>query len=548
MLKNNVKKICCLFMALFLSVESFAAVVSDNDGSAFITKAEFDSLKNNFQSQLDAYNTGIDNKIDTAIASYLAGITVDMEPSELWSSIMYATNNKFRWASFNLPESSTAANIVNNTIVNTTRYHNHPECNAYTGYRAHGDRGGDPTGKSGVIYQVGDTATHAKGVTDESGLCARSYVFDGGTYVQEYTSWDSGYHGAISSLTTSAKSNTFYNSNIVTTGKGKLWDFNILPNGEIELKKYNSSAYIDNTVEIIGYTYKKNTVAKNSWSNFSSIYCTANGANYTTGITINVPRGTKYNGGTTGSIPSSNPYGQTSNWNYGKQTISWKKVDDGIDYSFYYWGTNTLQTAYGITNESEPDWASVPQVTGYSTGTSTSARHTYKRVYFPYTGDTTENVQISNIKYTYYDPKVIPQWATLNYIENQYVSDQAAEVVRHGQGAPAIKAESDDAHAKVKDIKLYLYDKGNPTTPIGGDVRFMISKNKFNNGAFASASDQLFDATVTVPSSGEITFSMNDADAFTLERNGDIAWINIYDTSGIGLVKLDSLKPVLVTN
>ena len=548
MLKNNVKKICCLFMALFLSVESFAAVVSDNDGSAFITKAEFDSLKNNFQSQLDAYNTGIDNKIDTAIASYLAGITVDMEPSELWSSIMYATNNKFRWASFNLPESSTAANIVNNTVVNTTRYHNHPECNAYTGYRAHGNRGGDPTGRSGVIYQVGDTAEHAKGVTGEAGLCARSYVLDGGTYVQEYTSWSNGYHGAISSLTTSAKSNTFYNSNIVTTGKGKLWDFNILPNGEIELKKYNSSAYIDNTVEIIGYTYKNNTVAKNSWSNFSSIYCTANGVNYTTGITINVPRGTKYKGGTTGSIPSSNPYGQTSNWNYGKQTISWKKVDDGIDYSFYYWGTNTLQTAYGITNESEPDWASVPQVTGYSTGTSTSARHTYKRVYFPYTGDTTENVQISNIKYTYYDPKVIPQWATLNYIENQYVSDQAAEVVRHGQGAPAIKAESDDAHVKVKDIKLYLYDKGNPTTPIGGDVRFMISKNKFNNGAFASASDQLFDATVTVPSSGEITFSMNDADAFTLERNGDIAWINIYDTSGIGLVKLDSLKPVLVTN
>ena len=76
----------------------------------------------------------------------------------------------------------------------------------------------------------------------------------------------------------------------------------------------------------------------------------------------------------------------------------------------------------------------------------------------------------------------------------------------------------------------------------------MISKNKFNNGAFASASDKLFDATVTVPSSGEITFSMNDSDAFTLGQKGDIAWINIYDTSGVGLVKLDSLKPILVSN
>jgi hypothetical protein len=53
-------------------------VVSDNDGSAFITKAEFDSLKNNFQSQIDQYNTNIDSKIDNAIASYLSGIKVTL--------------------------------------------------------------------------------------------------------------------------------------------------------------------------------------------------------------------------------------------------------------------------------------------------------------------------------------------------------------------------------------------------------------------------------------------------------------------------------------
>ena len=55
-----------------------ASVVSDNDGSAFITKAEFDSLKNNFQSQVDKYNTSLDAKIDSAIASYLAGIKTEL--------------------------------------------------------------------------------------------------------------------------------------------------------------------------------------------------------------------------------------------------------------------------------------------------------------------------------------------------------------------------------------------------------------------------------------------------------------------------------------
>ena len=68
------KKALCLIFAFLFSIESFAAVVSDNDGSAFITKAEFDSLKNDFQSRIDNYNTSIDNKIDSAVSSYLAGI------------------------------------------------------------------------------------------------------------------------------------------------------------------------------------------------------------------------------------------------------------------------------------------------------------------------------------------------------------------------------------------------------------------------------------------------------------------------------------------
>ena len=112
MLKNKnkrkvLKNSLCLVFAFMLSINSFSAVVSDNDGSAFITKAEFDSLKNDFQSQLDSYNTGIDSKIDSAIASYLAGIK--METSRKISPIipnyqqirwmhgpyMYFTNRRF---------------------------------------------------------------------------------------------------------------------------------------------------------------------------------------------------------------------------------------------------------------------------------------------------------------------------------------------------------------------------------------------------------------------------------------------------------------------
>ena len=72
-----IKRFLALFLVVLLSCEGFAAAVSDNDGSAFITKAEFDSLKNNFQSQINLYNTSIDNKIDSAIAGYLSGIKVE---------------------------------------------------------------------------------------------------------------------------------------------------------------------------------------------------------------------------------------------------------------------------------------------------------------------------------------------------------------------------------------------------------------------------------------------------------------------------------------
>ena len=68
------KRFAALFLVVLLSCEVFAAVVGDNDGAAFITKAEFDSMKNDFQSQLNKFNTSIDNKIENAIAGYINGI------------------------------------------------------------------------------------------------------------------------------------------------------------------------------------------------------------------------------------------------------------------------------------------------------------------------------------------------------------------------------------------------------------------------------------------------------------------------------------------
>ena len=71
-----IKRAVATFLVVLMSINSFAAVVGDNDGAAFITKAEFESLKNEFQNQINRYNSSLDNKIDGVIANYVAGIKI----------------------------------------------------------------------------------------------------------------------------------------------------------------------------------------------------------------------------------------------------------------------------------------------------------------------------------------------------------------------------------------------------------------------------------------------------------------------------------------
>jgi hypothetical protein len=108
------KKFLSLTLVLFLCIENFAALVSDNDGSAFITKAEFDSLKNNFQSQIDQYNTSIDAKIDAAIAAYLSGIKADKTTELVTPYFMYKIDDGQSKPSIPWYSGTTTANVTLN--------------------------------------------------------------------------------------------------------------------------------------------------------------------------------------------------------------------------------------------------------------------------------------------------------------------------------------------------------------------------------------------------------------------------------------------------
>lgn len=106
-MKKIVKEIISIFILLLVSINTYAVTVGGNDGSAFITKAEFDSLKSNFQSQIDTYNKNIDSKIDNAIAAYLSGISISKEyilklPTSIlkYPIAIYNYENKYTVADF----------------------------------------------------------------------------------------------------------------------------------------------------------------------------------------------------------------------------------------------------------------------------------------------------------------------------------------------------------------------------------------------------------------------------------------------------------------
>ena len=53
MAKKIIKLIMSMLLVISLNQYIFAAIVSDNDGSAFVTKSEFESLKEQFAKQIN---------------------------------------------------------------------------------------------------------------------------------------------------------------------------------------------------------------------------------------------------------------------------------------------------------------------------------------------------------------------------------------------------------------------------------------------------------------------------------------------------------------
>lgn len=73
---KNMKRILSITLAFLLIFcgNIFAAIVSDDDGKAFITRAEFEAMLAPLDMKVSEMISGIDATIDNSITTYVAGL------------------------------------------------------------------------------------------------------------------------------------------------------------------------------------------------------------------------------------------------------------------------------------------------------------------------------------------------------------------------------------------------------------------------------------------------------------------------------------------
>ena len=484
------KKALCLIFAFLLSIESMAAVVSDNDGSAFITKAEFDSLKNNFQSQIDQYNTSIDSKIDVAISSYLSGIEVDRAPENLIDRFVSTTGTKQTWL-YELPgigistttnditqtvDCELAVKKVNNLSVKISKWEGTQDevsywwsCVAFSSGTAWNDSYGwydyFACNASNRVLLLTDCLKGELSPyyysTDRRKLSLATY----GTYPQ--------------------------NTTLITkpsTGSGSGWLWQNFGNGKLVLKYYCNQLYPSFNVIWKLHYYK---------------YFPATSQDYylqDTGLTITdivIPENDPIDSlwGATASVGSqASSSTDTTLHNYAQLSSSLVKTSDGNNYLEAVWGVDANTLIYGN------DEDTIPELNTSYTELQVSTDTKYQNECWLREGKSTFETSYPSKRQKVRLRNFVLQYVPLYNFCNNTLSNIASELVYVGNGSPCYSCPDNDMETKGK-IKL-------TTTSGTCNCNVRISDKPFDNGNIASGANCILNINTTTDT--ETTFEMNN--------------------------------------
>ena len=109
-----VKKLLILFLVVLMSIESFCAVVTENDGSAFITKQELEKVKKDLDVGIDAIEIAEENILNWKVSDYVNGLRLNGRPRSYFEQIKTLIGENPRWLNrgFNLGSTSLNSTVI----------------------------------------------------------------------------------------------------------------------------------------------------------------------------------------------------------------------------------------------------------------------------------------------------------------------------------------------------------------------------------------------------------------------------------------------------
>ena len=511
------KKALCLIFAFLLSIESFAAVVSDNDGSAFITKSEFDSLKNNFQSELDSYNTRIDSKIDDAIVQYLTGIKINSKPRDFYS-VFVGTNGsspKFYW---NLPGTGYEMHKAKLDLYFDKELSYKTFTNLwFSGYYCRWSDGSHASRAAGLVFESepnwGGASTNWRTVWKISRMDTNAD--SNNNRWSRYTLGGWGYWNSGTTRRTGWKNKKVNGSFNDSSGVPVSSAWLIMnDNGHMSLFRYQVACYPFVIMNIHRHVYR-------DFAQLTDAFYLTNGGktDYDTAkLVIDAGLETKYGTKEEGT----NYTGDTDKiGNYIKKSIEKVAVDDGIDY------TTVL---FPVANDLLWYLPANPQIFLETSDTQVTIEDKqWYDVYYPNTaGGQLQTNKLYGIDVAYKKPYFKADSATVRTFEVPTVTSVLGSVVHHGDGFPLFEVLSDKTNYNVK-IKMKNDLNSNDV------VRCLFSNKKLNGDSF--------DTTADVKETHDINCNNEAMLEFNNLKTGDIIWINpIYGTGNYAIIDSFSVE------
>ena len=547
-----VKKLLALFLVVLMSIDNLAAVVSDNDGSVFITKAEFEALKTNFATQINNYNDSIDKKIDGAIASYLAGIKISQAPTIVYNKLKDNVGGDF-WVK-NVINDVGTSDIDTNVKLNLTRRYNYKYFdNLRQVWNIHVNKNGNNwnvwVGSELVSTDhIGDYTSGNSFFCNDISPIHTPFGPHADTTVTKYlkSSW-SGWSWFINvpsgeyeintmgtrdlnflrnPLTTQFKE-TKNNVSIDIPGQGKAWIHHKNPDGSIVLREFAPSIYIVQSIKADAHTYKSfGEDTDQTETSLLNYYCQNNGLADNTDLSLTVPDKNEYGDFDCGESNVADD--STDNQVWWEYKISQVKATDSVDYSVFQWGKNTNTVINCIEDIQQPILGTEKTIAADMT------KSTFNSIYFTPKFVLSQTNDLSGLELKYKEVKLETTGIALNQLSNSFLTAIAGENVKIGGGLPIIDVLDNGQKIVIK-LKFKCRD-GDGNDVSTDTVSYQISNKQFVNGSINP------DAGTVDFTSGIKSATVGNEIEVVVEDYKGLVWLNMYSNTLANDVAISDLK------